>query len=99
MRRDVLRMSVLVLMALALAAPAGAQGSVTGSVRGMVTDPDGAGLPGVTVTLLGRQGNQTTVTGAACESATLVATNEPPQTMTAKPRSIPYSNRATGIGQ
>ncbi len=50
MRRDVLRMAVLVLVALALAAPAGAQGSVTGSVRGIVTDPDGAGLPGVTVT-------------------------------------------------
>jgi hypothetical protein len=50
MRRDVLRMTILIGLALALAAPAGAQGSVTGSVRGMVTDPDGAGLPGVTVT-------------------------------------------------
>lgn len=50
MRRDVLRMAVLVLLALTLAAPLGAQGSLTGSVRGTVTDPDGAGLPGVTVT-------------------------------------------------
>ena len=50
MRRDLMRMAILVLLALALAAPLGAQGSVTGSVRGIVTDPDGAGLPGVTVT-------------------------------------------------
>ena len=45
MRRDVMRMTILIGLVLAVAATAAAQGSVTGSVRGTVTDPDGAGLP------------------------------------------------------
>jgi hypothetical protein len=50
MRRDVLRVAVITLLLLGLAVPLAAQGSVTGSVRGTVKDPDGGVLPGVTVT-------------------------------------------------
>ncbi len=50
MRSDALRNTILVLLALGLAASAGAQGSVTGSIQGTVEGPDGAPLPGVTVT-------------------------------------------------
>ncbi|HQL31447.1 MAG TPA: TonB-dependent receptor, partial [Thermoanaerobaculales bacterium] len=65
MRRDVMRMTILIGLVLAVAATAAAQGSVTGSVRGTVTDPDGAGLPGVAVTASSAvliTGQQTTVT-------------------------------------
>jgi len=58
-------MTILIGLVLAVAATAAAQGSVTGSVRGTVTDPDGAGLPGVAVTASSAvliTGQQTTVT-------------------------------------
>jgi len=45
MRRAMLRMAVLVLLALALAGPAGAQGSVTGSVRGSSQTRTAPGCP------------------------------------------------------
>ncbi|HOC41887.1 MAG TPA: TonB-dependent receptor [Thermoanaerobaculales bacterium] len=60
-----MRMTILIGLVLAVAATAAAQGSVTGSVRGTVTDPDGAGLPGVAVTASSAvliTGQQTTVT-------------------------------------
>ena len=41
--------AVAVVVALAVALPAAAQSTTTGSVRGVVTDPEGGVLPGVTV--------------------------------------------------
>src|SRR5262245_41082676 len=49
------------LLASVLAATAGAQ-TQTGTVEGKVTDPQGAVLPGVTVTLTGPRGPQSVVT-------------------------------------
>ncbi len=51
MRGRWINMSVL-LAVVALALPAGAQSTTTGSVRGTVTDPDGGILPGATVRAL-----------------------------------------------
>lgn len=43
---------VAIIVTLTWALPAGAQSTTTGSVRGVVTDPDGGVLPGVTVVAL-----------------------------------------------
>jgi len=53
----------LLLMA-ALATPALAQ-TLTGSITGMIKDEQGAVLPGVTVTLTGKQGSKTDVTDSS----------------------------------
>ncbi|HVN31729.1 MAG TPA: TonB-dependent receptor [Thermoanaerobaculaceae bacterium] len=50
MMRKVLQGAVIALMLLALAAPAVAQSSSSGGIRGVVRDAQGAVLPGVTVT-------------------------------------------------
>ncbi len=50
MRRQVVRWCSVILMVLAAAVPAAAQGTVTGNIRGTVKDADGGVLPGVTVT-------------------------------------------------
>jgi hypothetical protein len=62
----VFRTAVVLLLAAGIttpAAPALAQ-SLTGSITGVVKDEQGAVLPGVTVTLTGRQGTMTQVTDA-----------------------------------
>ncbi|HEY3383071.1 MAG TPA: TonB-dependent receptor [Vicinamibacterales bacterium] len=55
---------IVLLLALAVAAGAWAQGNPTGAIRGAVTDPDGLALPGVTVTVASPalQGARTVVT-------------------------------------
>ncbi|MBE3134116.1 MAG: TonB-dependent receptor, partial [Acidobacteria bacterium] len=60
------RTLTVVLLALAVAATAGAQGNPTGVIRGAVTDPDGLALPGVTVTVASpaMQGTKSVVTSA-----------------------------------
>jgi outer membrane receptor for ferrienterochelin and colicin len=58
------RVLMIVLMAMAVAATAGAQGNPTGVIRGAVTDPAGLPLPGVAVTVTSPalQGPRTVVT-------------------------------------
>ncbi|MGD8329744.1 MAG: TonB-dependent receptor, partial [Acidobacteriota bacterium] len=64
MRRAILLLAVAAFV-LALTAPAEAQGFARASLRGEVTDPDGAALPGVTVAVRneGSGYNRQTVTG------------------------------------
>ena len=62
--QKVFRTAAALLLAALTAAPALAQ-SLTGSITGVVKDEQGAVLPGVTVTLVGRQGTKTEVTDAA----------------------------------
>ncbi len=57
------RTAGLLLLAAAIAAPVMAQ-TLTGSISGTIKDEQGAVLPGVTVTLTGKQGTQTQVTEA-----------------------------------
>src|SRR4026207_342838 len=59
----VFRTAAALLLAAAMAAPALAQ-TLTGSITGTIKDEQGAVLPGVTVTLVGKQGTQTQVTDA-----------------------------------
>ena len=59
--QKVFRTAAALLMAACLAAPALAQ-TMTGSITGVVKDEQGAVLPGVTVTLTGKQGVKTQVT-------------------------------------
>ena len=61
-----MRTVTALLLALAVAAGAWAQGNPTGVIRGAVTDPDGLALPGVTVTVASPalQGARTVVTSA-----------------------------------
>lgn len=59
--QKVFRTAAALLVAACLAAPARAQ-SLTGSITGTVKDEQGAVLPGVTVTLTGKQGVKTQVT-------------------------------------
>ena len=54
----------LLVVLLALAAPAVAQ-TLTGSITGTISDPQGGVLPGVTVSLTGRTGTRTAVTDEA----------------------------------
>jgi carboxypeptidase family protein len=61
--RNVIKLAAALLLIAAVAAPALAQ-TLTGSINGTVKDSQGAVLPGVTVTLTGRQGSQTQVTDA-----------------------------------
>lgn len=56
------RIAILLALLLALGATGAAAQSQTGTIEGRVTDEQGGVLPGVTVTLTGRQGTQTTVT-------------------------------------
>jgi outer membrane receptor for ferrienterochelin and colicin len=60
------RILLTMLIVLALAAGAWAQGNPTGAIRGTVTDPDGLALPGVTVTVASPalQGVRTVVTSS-----------------------------------
>jgi outer membrane receptor for ferrienterochelin and colicin len=60
------RTLVVLLLALAVAAGAWAQGNPTGAIRGAVTDPDGLAMPGVTVTATSpaMQGARTVVTSS-----------------------------------
>lgn len=62
MRRILTCLIVLFVVATALPAPAQ---TLTGGIEGVVKDQQGGVLPGVTVTLLGKRGSQTTVTDAA----------------------------------
>lgn len=62
MRRSIRTAAVLLLAAL-VAAPVLGQ-TLTGSITGTIKDEQGAVLPGVTVTLTGKQGTQTQVTDA-----------------------------------
>ena len=57
------RTAGLLLLAAAIAAPVMAQ-TLTGLISGTIKDEQGAVLPGVTVTLTGKQGTQTQVTEA-----------------------------------
>src|SRR6478752_3897464 len=57
------RTAAALLLAATVAVPAMAQ-TLTGSITGTVKDEQGAVLPGVTVTLTGKQGAQTQVTEA-----------------------------------
>ena len=57
------RTAAALLLAATVAAPAMAQ-TLTGSITGTIKDEQGAVLPGVTVTLTGKQGTQTQVTEA-----------------------------------
>ena len=59
--KQVFRTAAMLLLAAIVAAPALAQ-SLTGSVTGSIKDEQGAVLPGVTVTLTGKQGSTTQVT-------------------------------------
>jgi outer membrane receptor protein involved in Fe transport len=61
MRRITAYLAVLLLIAAAI--PVAAQ-SLTGSVDGVVKDEQGGALPGVSVTLTGKRGSQSTVTDA-----------------------------------
>lgn len=56
------RIAILLAFLLALGASTANAQSLTGTIEGRVTDEQGGVLPGVTVTLMGRQGSQTTVT-------------------------------------
>jgi hypothetical protein len=56
------RFALLLALVLALAGTMASAQTLTGTIEGTVTDEQGGVLPGVTVTLIGRQGNQTTVT-------------------------------------
>ena len=60
---SLLRTMAGLLLAAAIAIPAPAQ-TLTGSITGTIKDEQGAVLPGVTVTLTGKQGTQTAVTDA-----------------------------------
>jgi hypothetical protein len=59
--KQVFRTLAALLMAAALATPALAQ-TLTGSITGTIKDEQGAVLPGVSVTLTGKQGTKTEVT-------------------------------------
>src|SRR6266850_2810412 len=59
--KQVLRTAATLLLAAIVATPALAQ-SLTGSITGTIKDEQGAVLPGVTVTLTGKQGSTTQVT-------------------------------------
>src|SRR5512134_1297190 len=59
--RTLLKIAAAVLLVAMAAAPASAQ-TLTGAISGTVKDEQGAVLPGVNVTLTGRQGAQTQVT-------------------------------------
>ena len=61
--RRMMQSLLVFLLASASSCAAGAQ-TQTGTVEGKVTDPQGAVLPGVNVTLTGPRGTQTTVTDA-----------------------------------
>ena len=52
--------AVGLLLLVLLAVPASAQ-TLVGSVTGKVTDEQGAALPGVSITLVGKTGSKTTV--------------------------------------
>ncbi|HSK07952.1 MAG TPA: TonB-dependent receptor [Vicinamibacterales bacterium] len=60
------RFLLVALIALAAAASAYAQGNPTGVIRGVVSDPDGLPIPGVTVTVASPalQGTRTVITSA-----------------------------------
>src|SRR5437868_3266138 len=60
----VFRTAAALLLAATVAAPALAQ-TLTGSITGVIKDEQGAVLPGVTVTLTGKQGTTTQVTDSA----------------------------------
>ncbi|HEX9365220.1 MAG TPA: carboxypeptidase regulatory-like domain-containing protein [Vicinamibacterales bacterium] len=62
--QNVFRTAAALLLAATVAAPALAQ-TLTGSITGTIKDEQGAVLPGVTVTLVGKQGTQTQVTDSA----------------------------------
>src|SRR5204862_864248 len=62
--QNVFRTAAALLLAAAIAAPALAQ-TLTGSISGVIKDEQGAVLPGVSVTLTGKQGTQTQVTDAS----------------------------------
>lgn len=57
------RMTILLALLLALVATGASAQSQTGTITGKVVDEQGAVLPGVTVTLTGRQGTVPAVTG------------------------------------
>jgi carboxypeptidase family protein/TonB-dependent receptor-like protein len=59
--KQVLRTAAMLLLAAIVATPVLAQ-SLTGSITGSIKDEQGAVLPGVTVTLTGKQGSKTEVT-------------------------------------
>lgn len=56
------RIAILLALLLAVVAAGASAQTLTGTIEGRVTDEQGGVLPGVTVTLIGRQGTQTTVT-------------------------------------
>lgn len=56
------KFTLFVLLALLAGAGTGLAQTLTGTITGQVTDQQGAVLPGVTVTLVGRQGTQSAVT-------------------------------------
>lgn len=56
------RIAILLAFLVAFGAVGAHAQSLTGTIEGRVSDEQGGVLPGVTVTLTGRQGNQTTVT-------------------------------------
>ena len=58
------RTAAALLLAALIAAPALAQ-TLTGAINGTIKDEQGAVLPGVTVTLTGKQGSKTQVTDAS----------------------------------
>ena len=58
------------LLLVAMAAMASAQ-SLTGTVSGVVKDEQGGALPGVTITLTGKTGAKTAVTGTEGEEGSL----------------------------
>src|SRR5215207_5872594 len=62
--KHVFRTVAALLLAAAVATPALAQ-TLTGSITGSIKDEQGAVLPGVTVTLTGKQGTKTEVTDSA----------------------------------
>src|SRR5262245_53490114 len=61
MMRRLIQVLSTVALVLTLCIPAAAQ-TQTGTVEGKIVDPQNAVLPGVTVTLTGPRGTQTTVT-------------------------------------
>src|SRR3954463_6285710 len=62
--KQVFRTIAALLLIAGLATPALAQ-TLTGSISGVIKDEQGAILPGVTVTLTGKQGDRTAVTDAS----------------------------------
>lgn len=60
------RIVIALMLMLAVATMASAQGNPTGAIRGAVSDPDGLALPGVTITVASpaMQGTRTVVTSA-----------------------------------